>query len=97
MEVWQWKLITASTQLATETVYIKSIIQWTTTASSVGTVIYNLATNACTAGAMFLTIWGGIKDTKVIMFDNPCQLDAGCYIDWEIGKAGGLLVQFKPV
>jgi len=92
MEVWQWKLITgATTQLANGTVYIKSIILWHTTTANA--VIYNEKAGGTTS--MFLTVYNNANQLTIpIMFESPCQLDAGCYI---VLSAGGLLVQYKPI
>jgi len=93
MEVWQWKLITGNTQLANNTVYIKTIILFDAAAKNV--TIYN--EKAAGTTAVFLTIYNTANElTKVIMFDDPCQLDTGCYIASSAWPAG-LLVQYKPV
>jgi len=93
MEVWQWKLITTgTTQLANGPVFIKTIIAWSADSETKWAKFYNEKTAA--TDNMFLTVYCGTKDNKVIMFDKPCQLDTGCSIVLEFT---GLLVQYKPV
>jgi len=94
MEVWKWKYIATTEILANNTVYIKTIILWNTTTAT-SAVFYNEKTAATTN--MFLTLFVGAADTKIIMFDDPCQLDTGCYITLTAETGRGLLVQYKPV
>lgn len=93
MEAWGWKVITVgTTQLANGPVYIKTIIAWSADSSTKWAKFYNEKTAA--TDNMFLTIYCGTKQHKVIMFDKPCRLDTGCSIVLEFT---GLLVQFAPV
>jgi len=96
MEVWGWKTILGSVnttyQLANGPVFIKTIIVWNITGAA-SAILYNEKTAVTTN--MFLTVWSGISETKVIMFDDPCQLDTGCYIT--LASTSGILVQYKPI
>jgi len=92
MEVWQWKYVTgATTQLTNGLTFIKTVILWHSTTANA--VIYNEKAGGTTS--MFLTVYNNANQLTIpIIFENPCQLDAGCYI---VLSAGGMLVQYKTV
>lgn len=92
MEAWGWKKISESTQIANGPVFIKTIIVWTEAMN--GAAIFNCATSGQIAANRFLTVYCGAHETKVIMFDEPCLLEAGCWVQLD---ADELFIQFKPV
>ena len=90
MEKWKWDLLTSSVsvtdkQLTNDITFIKTIIlEHEDTATYVK--IYDEATGETTKE--FMTIHNSTKKLNVpIVFDDPAQLENGCYIVPEAGQA----------